>query len=94
MNEPHDAPAAAGLDSDTGAEDGAGEGALVLHTSLLGELVIPSRAGHVDKLVDLAQRATRTQCVPAVTHPLRLSFRLSRDLGREPLAGDPETIAM
>src|SRR5215212_11673762 len=83
------------------AENGAGEGSLVLHTSLLGELVIPDGAGRADELEDLAQRATQ-YAVRARGDGTRRAYRSAwagfvawcRDFGREPLAGDPETIAM
>jgi integrase len=80
---------------------GAEEGTLVLHTSLLGELVIPGGAGRAAELADLAARATQ-YAVRARGDGTRRAYRSAwagyvawcRDLGREPLAGDPETIAM
>jgi hypothetical protein len=80
---------------------GAGEGALVLDTTLLGPLVIPDGAGRATELADLAARATR-YAVRARGEGTRRAYRSAwagyvawcRDLGREPLAGDPETIAM
>jgi integrase len=80
---------------------GAGEGALVLDTTLLGPLVIPDGAGRATELADLAARATR-YAVRARGEGTRRAYRSAwagyvawcRDLCREPLAGDPETIAM
>jgi len=57
VNEPHSTLTDAGQGRDTG--DRAEERALVLHTSLLGELVIPDEAGRADGLADLARRATQ-----------------------------------
>src|SRR4051794_41266004 len=99
MSKPYSAPAEAGPDSDTA--DGAGAGALVLHTFLLGELVIRDGAGRAAELADLAARATH-YAVRARGDGTRRAYRSAwagfvtwcRDLGREPLAGDPETIAM
>src|SRR5215212_3062764 len=83
------------------AENGAGEGALVLHTSLLGELVIPDGAGPAAELADLAARATQ-YAVRARGDGTRRAYRSAwagyvgwcHDLGREPLAGDSETVTM
>src|SRR5215217_745100 len=91
-------PAATETDA-TGS--GAGEGSLVLDTTLLGPLLIPDGAGRADELADLAQRATQ-YAVWARGDGTRRAYRAAwagyvgwcRDLGREPLAGDPETIAM
>jgi integrase len=81
--------------------DGAGQGALVLHTTLLGDLIVPDGAGRAHELEDLARRATQ-YAVRARGDGTRRAYRSAwagyvswcRDLGREPLAGDPETIAM
>src|SRR5689334_2888628 len=80
---------------------GAGQGVLVLHTTLLGDLIVPNAAGRTDELADLAHRATQ-YAVRARGDGTRRAYRSAwagyvawcRDLGREPLAGDPETIAM
>jgi hypothetical protein len=57
MNKSHSPPAAAQPDSEV--ENGAGERALILHTSQLVDLIVPNAAGRADELADLAQRATQ-----------------------------------
>src|SRR5215213_10282574 len=99
MNELHSASPEAVPESDAGNKTG--EGALVLHTSLLGQLVIPNGAGRTDELEDLAKRATQ-YAVRARGDGTRRAYRSAwagyvswcHDLGREPLAGDPETVTM
>jgi integrase len=84
---PPDAPAAAG--------------SLVLQTSLLGSLTVPDAAGSGADLDDLSRRAaiyaTRARG-DGTRRTYRSAWRLyeawCHSLGREPLAGDPDTIAM
>jgi len=79
----------------------AGKGALVLDTPLLGPLVIPDGAGRAAELADLAARAIH-YTVRARGDGTRRAYRSAwagyvawcHSLGREPLAGDPQTIAM
>ena len=76
-------------------------GALILHTDLLGELQVPGGAVRAAELEALASRAalyaTRARG-PGTRRVYRSAWRgfqtWCRSLGREPLAGDPELIAM
>jgi len=76
-------------------------GALTLHTDLLGDLQVPGGAGRAAELETLASRAalyaTRARG-PGTRRVYRSAWRgyeaWCRSLGREPLAGDPELIAM
>ncbi len=76
-------------------------GALTLHTDLLGDLQVPGGAGRAAELEALAARAalyaTRARG-PGTRRVYRSAWRgfeaWCRSLGREPLAGDPELIAM
>src|SRR5215212_3388785 len=65
MSDPTPSPNAAS--DDATHDSGAGQWALVPHTSLLGELVIPHGAGRADELEDLAQRATQYAVPPVAT---------------------------
>ena len=73
----------------------------MLNTTLPGPLVIPDGAVRAAELADLAARATQ-YAVRARGDGTRRAYRSAwagfvtrcRDLGREPLAGDPETTAM
>jgi len=75
-------------------------GALTLHTDLLGELVVPNGAPREDALRALAARAA-TYATRARDDGTRLVYRSAwrgyeawcRALGHEPLAGDPELLA-
>jgi len=76
-------------------------GALTLHTDLLGDLQVPGGAGRGPGLDALASRAalyaTRARG-PGTRRVYRSAWRgyaaWCRSLGREPLGGDPELIAM
>jgi hypothetical protein len=82
---------------------GAGEGPQVLETSLLGPLAVPAGAISAVDLADLSRRAavyaTRAR---ARGNGTRRAYRAAwsvftqwcDSLGRNPLAGDPDTIAM
>jgi len=85
-------PASGGADS---------VGCLTLRTDLLGDLQVPGGAGRAAELDALAARAalyaTRARG-PGTRRVYRSAWRgyaaWCRSLGREPLAGDPELIAM
>ena len=76
-------------------------GSLILQTSLLGPLSVPNGAGRAAELEDLSRRAA-LYATRAKGDGTRRAYRSAwrsfeswcRDLGREPLAGDPDTIAM
>ena len=76
-------------------------GVLTLRTDLLGDLQVPGGAGRAAELEALAARAalyaTRARG-PGTRRVYRSAWRgfeaWCRSLGREPLAGDPELIAM
>ena len=76
-------------------------GALTLRTDLLGDLQVPGGAGRAAELEALAARAalyaTRARG-PGTRRVYRSAWRgfeaWCRSLGREPLAGDPELVAM
>ena len=76
-------------------------GALTLHTDLLGDLQVPGAAGRAAELEALASRAA-LYATRARGEGTRRVYRSAwrgfeawcRSLGREPLAGDPELIAM
>ena len=82
-------------------DGGAGEGPRLLDTSLLGPLAVP--AGHlgVGDLEELSRRAA-VYATRARGEGTRRAYRTAwslfthwcESLGREPLAGDPDTIAM
>src|SRR5690348_2834251 len=77
-----------------------GQGALTLETSLLGPLVLPATVAAAD-LEALAERAAH-YAVRARGEGTRRAYRSAwagfcawcASLGRQPLAGDPDTIAM
>ncbi len=81
----------------TGSEDGS----LLLHTDLLGELIVPGGAGRSVDLQRLAARAA-IYASRARGDGTRRVYRSAwrgyaawcGSLGREPLAGDPELLAM
>ena len=76
-------------------------GALTLHTDLLGDLQVPGGAGRAAELEALAARAalyaTRARG-PGTRRVYRSAWRgfeaWCRSLGHEPIAGDPELIAL
>ena len=75
--------------------------ALTLRTDLLGDLQVPGGVGRGPELEALASRAalyaTRARG-PGTRRVYRSAWRgyeaWCRSLGREPLAGDPELVAM
>jgi site-specific recombinase XerD len=79
----------------------AATGSLTLQTTLLGALSVPNGAGRAAELEDLSRRAA-LYATRAKGEGTRRAYRSAwrsfeswcRDLGREPLAGDPDTIAM
>jgi integrase len=88
----------------TGTADPAadsGQGALVLPTTLLGPLVIPAGPARATELEDLEARAA-IYATRARGDGTRRAYRAAwagfstwcASLGREPLSGDPDTIAM
>ena len=76
-------------------------GPLCLETSLLGPLLVPHGAGRAAELEELSARATQ-YATRARGDGTRWAYRSARQgfaawchgLGREPLAGDADTIAM
>ncbi|MCB4825346.1 tyrosine-type recombinase/integrase [Roseicella aerolata] len=74
---------------------------LILETSLFGPLLVPGAADQAEELQALAARAA-VYATRARGEGTRRAYRSAwrayeswcRGLGREPLAGDPETIAM
>ena len=80
---------------------GAGEGPQVLETSLLGPLAVPAGPSSVVDLADLSRRAA-VYATSARGDGTRRAYRAAwsvftqwcDSLGRNPLAGDPDTIAM
>ncbi len=77
------------------------DGGLILHTDLLGDLVVPGSVAGAAELQDLATRAAEyaSRARGAGTRRVyRSAWRgfeaWCRSLGREPLAGDPQLLAM
>jgi site-specific recombinase XerD len=76
-------------------------GSLILQTTLFGPLSVPDGAGRATELEELSRRAA-LYATRAKGDGTRRAYRSAwrgfetwcRDLGREPLAGDPDTIAM
>ena len=76
-------------------------GPLTLETSLLGPLSVPDGAGRAAEIEELSRRAA-LYATRAKGDGTRRAYRAAwrqyeawcRDLGREPLAADPDTIAM
>jgi site-specific recombinase XerD len=76
-------------------------GSLVLQTTLLGPLTVPDGAAHAAELEELSRRAavyaTRARGI-GTRRAYRSAWRSfeawCHSLGREPLAADPDTIAM
>jgi site-specific recombinase XerD len=76
-------------------------GALILHTTLFGPLRVPDGAGRAAELEDLSRRAA-VYATRARGEGTRRAYRSAwrhyeawcHSLGREPLAADPDTIAM
>ena len=76
-------------------------GSLILQTSLLGPLTIPDGAGRAGELEDLSRRAA-VYATRARGDGTRRAYRSAwrqyeawcHSLGREPLAADPDTVAM
>ena len=73
----------------------------ILHTDLLGDLVVPVGAACTAELQDLATRAVEyanRARGPGTCRAYRSAWRgfeaWCRSLGREPLAGDPQLLAM
>ena len=74
---------------------------MTLETSLLGPLSVPEGAGRAAEIEELSRRAAR-YATRAKGDGTRRAYRAAwhqyqrwcRDLGREPLAADPDTIAM
>ncbi|WP_338929193.1 hypothetical protein WDZ11_22080 (plasmid) [Roseomonas mucosa] len=79
----------------------AADGSLVLHTTLLGDLVVPGGASRAAELQELAAQAavyaTRARG-PGTRRAYRSAWsgyeRWCRSLGREPLSGDADTLAL
>jgi site-specific recombinase XerD len=92
---PVDPPASRAATADADA------GSLILQTSLFGPLSVPDGAGRAAELEDLSRRAavyaTRARGI-GTQRAYRSAWRQydawCRSLGREPLAADPDTIAM
>jgi integrase len=90
-------PAIAALPGHAGASDDG----LTLHTQLLGDLVVPGGAARASELEALASRAA-VYATRARGEGTRRVYRSAwkafdawcRSLGREPLAGDPNLVAM
>ena len=84
-----------------GAADPTATGHVTLQTSLFGPLTVPSSAARAAELADLSRRAA-VYATRAKGDGTRRAYRSAwrsfenwcRGLGREPLAGDPDTIAM
>jgi integrase len=78
-----------------------GQGSLVLQTMLLGPLRLPAGAGRAAEIEDLSRRAA-IYATRARGDGTRRAYRAAwagfsawcARIGREPLAGDPDTIAM
>ena len=93
-------PVPAGLAEPSPEHPGTPDGALTLHATLLGDLVVPGGAAREDELRALAARAA-TYATRARGDGTRRVYRSAwrgyeawcRALGREPLAGDPELLA-
>jgi site-specific recombinase XerD len=76
-------------------------GSLTLHTTLLGPLTVPEGAAHAAELEELSRRAA-VYATRARGDGTRRAYRSAwrqyeawcHSLGREPLAGDPDTVAM
>ena len=76
-------------------------GSLRLHTSLLGDILVPGGAARAAELQALSARAA-VYATRARGEGTRRAYRSAwgafeawyTALGREPLAGDPETLAM
>ena len=76
-------------------------GSLTLHTTLLGPLTVPDGAAHAAELEELSRRAA-VYATRARGDGTRRAYRSAwrqyeawcHSLGREPLAADPDTIAM
>jgi site-specific recombinase XerD len=76
-------------------------GAMLLQTSLFGPLSVPTGAGRAEELEELSRRAA-VYATRARGEGTRRAYRSAwrqyeawcRSLGREPLAADPDTIAM
>jgi site-specific recombinase XerD len=76
-------------------------GAMLLQTSLFGPLSVPAGAGRAEELEELSRRAA-VYATRARGEGTRRAYRSAwrqyevwcRSLGREPLAADPDTIAM
>src|SRR6478752_9419829 len=74
---------------------------VVLQTDLLGPLTVPASAAHAAELEELSRRAA-VYATRARGDGTRRAYRSAwrqydlwcRSLGREPLAADPDTIAM
>jgi site-specific recombinase XerD len=83
------------------ADPGAVPGRLTLQTTLLGPLSVPNGANRAAELEELSRRAA-LYATRAKGDGTRRAYRSAwrsfeswcRDLGREPLAADPDTIAM
>ncbi|MHB0722772.1 hypothetical protein ACX4M5_07690, partial [Roseomonas mucosa] len=79
----------------------AADGSLTLHTSLLGDLVVPGGAARAAELRELAAQAavyaTRARG-PGTRRAYRSAWsgyeRWCRSLGREPLSGDAGTLTL
>ncbi len=86
---------------DPGAGPGLAEADLLLHTDLLGDLVVPGGAARSAELAALAARAA-VYATRARGDGTRRVYRSAwrgyaawcQSLGRAPLAGDPELLAM
>ena len=97
---PSPLPSPAGRSTPAG-ERSAATGPLTLETSLLGPLSVPDGAGRAAEIEELSRRAAR-YATRAKGDGTRRAYRAAwqqyaawcAGLGREPLAADPDTIAM
>jgi site-specific recombinase XerD len=100
---PTNAPSAAAMSVEPGTAPGrlTPPGSLILQTTLLGPLSVPNGAGRAAELEELSRRAA-LYATRAKGDGTRRAYRSAwrsfeawcRDLGREPLGADPDTIAM
>jgi site-specific recombinase XerD len=92
---------AAALPAPEPASHATPSGSLILHTTLLGPLTVPDGAGRAAELEELSRRAA-VYATRARGDGTRRAYRSAwrqyeawcASLGREPLAADPDTIAM
>src|SRR5690242_15138500 len=95
------APAGPGPLPSSAASDPASDGPLTLETSLLGPLTLATGAARAAEIEELSRRAA-VYATRARGEGTRRAYRAAwrqyeswcQSLGREPLAADPDTIAM